>query len=212
MKCIRLLFFSAVILWAHPAGADNFSYTYLEVGSGKIWLKDDRIVSGDASGDVSGDAYDAFYLFFLSGAGQLDNGIVIGGDALLSGNKGADTWVATWEYTLTGSYPVNMTKKIDIIPQLGFASTRMVVCIDGKCDIDNDIGLTYGIGLRAWVVPEKLEISADWNDSTSDLSDSAFRLGGALWWRKNHSVRLTAMLTDDQGAAGISYRYTAFWK
>ncbi len=208
MKPIRLLFFAAVILWAHPAGADHFSYTYLEVGSGKIWLKDDMIVSSGVSEDV----YDAFYRFLLSGAGQLDNGIVIGGDALLFGNKGADTWVATWEYTLTGSYPVNMTQRIDIIPQLGFVSTRMFVCIDGNCDIDNDIGLTYGIGLRAWAVPGWLEISADWKDSSSDLSDSVFRFGGALWWRKNHSVRLNAEMADKQGSAGISYRYTAFWK
>lgn len=208
MKRIRLLLFAAVILWAYPADADNFSYTYLEVGSGRIWLKDDMVVSSGVSEDV----YDAFYRFLLSGAGQLDNGIVIGGDALLSGNKGADTWVATWEYTLTGSYPVNMTKRIDIIPQLGFVSTRGFICIDGNCDIDNDIGLTYGIGLRAWAVPGKLEISAGWNDSTNDLSDSVVHFGGALWWRKNHSVRFNAEMADKQGLASLSYRYTAFWK
>lgn len=195
--------FVLAILCACPADAGDFSYTYLEVALGKTCL-DEKIT-------VSEDGYDGLFLFAISGASRFDNGIVIGVDALIAGNKGDDTWVARYEYVLTGSYPIRMTNRVDLIPKLGLVTTRMLVSAEESTTLDSETRLSYGIGLRAWAIPENLEISCNWNDSSNDLSKPAFRLTGSIWWRENHSIGLATTIESEQASAGVFYRYSAFW-
>lgn len=182
------------------ASASSFSYTYLQGELGVLRPDDDLVIAGEV--------YEELGLTSFSGAYQFDEGLVLGGSSAVVSNNGPDTEVTISQVILGGSIPMAVNERVDVVPEIGFISAETEVCINELCTSDDDSGLAYGVGVRAWADPDKIEVFLGWNDSTLDESESSVSLGGAVWWQDVHSARLRIAVQDTQTTTAVGYRYT----
>jgi hypothetical protein len=104
-------------------------------------------------------------------------------------------------------YPIEIVHRIDIIPGLSLHRAGIKFEVNDKSKSDHDIGLSYGIGLRAWLMKDVIECSISLNDSTTDYVDTSVNLSSALWFHDNHSIRFNYIIQDERKDKRFAYRY-----
>lgn len=166
------------------------------------------VLSTDDTIDFAGDLYDDYVTFNLAGSYQVSDNIAFG--IGLSGlyNDGARTEITGSSFLLNALFPFAVSNMIDIVPTLGLVTAEVEFCLDNLCLTDDDNGVAYGIGLRAWAIPDLLEISGGIQDTTIDEEDSVVSLGAAMWWLETHSVRILYSNGNDSNTVELGYRYT----
>lgn len=197
---LRSLAIIAGMMIFSQATASTFSYTYLQGEFGVLRLDEDLVVDGEV--------YEEFGVGAFSGAYQFDGGLVLGGSNTVATNNGPDTEVTISQFIIGGAIPVAISEQVDVVPEIGFIAAETEICRNDLCEKDDDNGVAYGVGLRAWAEPNKVEVSLGWHDSTLDDSESAISLGGAIWWLDAHSARLGISVQDTQTTTTVGYRYT----
>lgn len=182
------------------ASASNFSYTYLEATAGLRSLDDDLVFQGEV--------YEEFDVGSLTGSYQVNDHFALLASGSVSFNDGPDTEITTTRVVVGGSLPVPVGYYADLVPQFGFVSEETESCLGNDCATEDDDGISYGLNVRAWAVPDRLELLLGWSDSTLDDSDFAVSVGAALRWGELHGVRLTSSTDADGNTTTIGYRYT----
>lgn len=183
-----------------PAPASSFSYTYLEGTAGLLSLSDDLVFQGET--------YEEFDVGSLTGSYQVNDHFALLASGSVIFNDGPDTEITTTRVFVGGALPVPVGYYADLVPHLGFVSEETESCLGSGCAAEDDDGISYGLNVRAWAVPDRLEVSLGWSDSTLDDSELAVNIGAALLWGDLHGVRLTSSRDADGSTMTIGYRYT----
>lgn len=188
------------MLCAMPAVADNgsgvgshsnFSYTQLGIDIGKATPDQDIVFYGER--------YEEFGAASLSGSYQLDNNLAVEIGAAAIANNGPRTEITNSSLAVNLLVPIPVGSRLDIVPHFGFGKFKSEFCIDNDCRSQDDSAALYGIGLRAWVLPNAFELNGGVSDSTLEDSETSVAIGAALWASKNHRFAL-----DYEGSSSIS--------
>ena len=182
------------------AAASSLDYSHISIDLGRLSL-DDRIVIVD-------EEYSELGAGSISAAYQFRGGVFIGGRVGAATNSGSNSELTFRTADLEVGLPIPLGGRADLIPLAGFTATEVEVCYNESCIEDDDSGLLYGVGLRAWVARDLLEINAQFHDTTIDDSESVLSAGGALWWAHRHSLRLNGAFADSTTLLTLGYRYT----
>lgn len=196
----KILLFALTASLAAPAFASNFPYSNIDVAIGKMRLDEDFVFAGEV--------YEEFGTFSLSGAYQFNSNFALGLGTSAFANEGPATEIVGVAVALTAMFPFAVGDQLDIVPSVGLQSSELERCRHNWCYSDSDSGLSYGLGLRAWIVPNELEITAGITDSTLEDSEPLVSVGGALWWLNQHSFRLNYSSDKDTSQVSLGYRYS----
>lgn len=179
--------------------ASNFSYSTLGFKLGKL-TPDEEIV-------FLGERYEDFGIASISGSVQVASNFAIGGAISSTANDGPRTEINLSSVSGSLLFPIPLGPAADVIPQIGYLSTEAELCADSVCISEDDSAVSYGVGLRLWAVPEKLELSAAFGDNNGDNSESTVSLGIAGWSSENHRFALDFNTSDSADAVLIGYNY-----
>ncbi|OEY65047.1 outer membrane beta-barrel protein [Marinobacter sp. X15-166B] len=180
-------------------GASNFSYSTLGFEIGKAKLDDPLIFAGEK--------YEEFGALSISGGVQvLDNLVLVAGVSGIA-NDGPRTEISQTAVSFGVAVPIPLGDRVDLVPALGFARGELENCIDGVCVTEDDSFATYGVGVRAWIVPRAFEVSAGVTDSNESDSDAVVALGAHGWINDHHRLSLEYQDTEELSSVTVGYRY-----
>jgi len=185
---------------ASPVMASNFSYTNIGIGIGKLTPKDNIVFLGEV--------YEEFAAVDLYGGYQFHDNVAVRFSSEGFGNSGPNTEISVSYGQLGFVFPYAVSEWLDVVPSLGLLRANVELCAGGLCVKDDDSGMAYGLALRAWAMPDVLELGASWEDSTLDDSEARFTLNGAFWFAEKHSVRLDLARSSEDQRVLLGYRYT----
>lgn len=184
-----------------PALASNFSYSHLGVDFGQATPDEDLILAGET--------YDSFGFFSVGGGYQFTDNVALSLSSSAYAAKEGDT---DFTYTFVELYlhfPIAVSKDIDITPFVGLRRDEAEACVGAICFTDDESGGGYGLAVRAWVVPDKLELNASYTDSNQDGFDSEIEIGMSAYINKNNSIQVNYMTEDSISRFAVGYRY--YW-
>lgn len=196
------------MLSATPALADNgsgfgshsnFSYTLISIDVGKATPDQDIVFYGER--------YEEFGAASLSGAYQLDNNLAVSVGASAIANSGSRTEITNSSVAVKLLVPIPVGSRLDIVPNFGFGKFKSEFCIDNNCMSQDDSAALYGIGLRAWVLPNAFELNGGVSDSTLENSETTVAIGAALWANENHRFALDYEGSSSLSVVTIGYSY-----
>lgn len=209
MKSLIVSFFAVFVsLIAVPALASNgsgfgsesnFSYSRLGVELGKATLDEDL--------DFFGERYEDFGVGVLTGSYQVDDNLAIGVGITALTNDGPRTEITNSSLTIALQVPVPIGERVDIVPQFGFGRFETELCYDNICATDDDSAALFGLAIRAWAVPDVLELSAGVFDSTLEESEASVALGLGLWAAEHHRFGLNYEDSDSLSVVTVGYSY-----
>lgn len=165
-----------------PALASNFSYTNIDVSLGVLRL--------DESLQVEDEIYEELGTFALSGSAQINSNFALSLGVSVLSNEGPHTEVSGSAVTLGMAFPFAASEFLDVVPALGLLSVESKFCGYSVCHQEDESGIAYGVGLRLWAMPDTIEVMAGIIDSTLADSTATVSIGAALWWQRQHSLRL----------------------
>lgn len=204
---VRLLVFFASVV-AMPALANsssglgsesNFSYSQIGVNLGQAMPEEDIVFFGDR--------YEEFGVASLAGSVQVNSNVALGVGLSAVANEESRTEINNASLVITAQFPIPVGEQVDIVPQVGFGRFETELCLDGFCQSDDDSAAVYSLGLRAWAVPDVLELNAGYFDSNQDNAESSIALGAALWAAEHHRFGLTYEDADSLTAVTVGYSY-----
>src|SRR5690606_1248140 len=146
-----------------PVSASNFSYSVLEVALGKATLDDEVVVVDEV--------YEDFGFFGFGGGYQFAENFALSLSAAGFANEGDDTEWTTSTVSILANFPIPVAPQVDIIPTVGYVSGESEICLGNTCIKEDDSGLGYGIGIRAWAVPGQFEVNAAYANSAMEDSE-----------------------------------------
>lgn len=196
----KIVFAGCLVGASMPALASNFSYTVFEVALGRASL-DEKVILVD-------EVYEDFGVFSIGGGYQAADNFALSIAASGIANEGDNTEWTNTSISLSGAFPIPVGEQVDIVPQVGYVSVEAEMCAYGFCVKEDESGLLYGLGVRAWAIPGQFEVNASYSNSTIEDSERAIGIGAALWFQDHHSVRLNYADEGDISAFTIGYRYS----
>lgn len=178
----------------------NFSYSNAGFQIGKA-TPDEEIVFGN-------EVYEDFGLFSFAGSYQVANNMAIGAGIGAIANEGARTELSTSSYSILATFPVPLGARVDLVPAIGLTGYEDEACVDGSCVQFDDNGIAYGMGLRAWAVPGKLELNLAYEDTNMEDIESTVTAGIAGWLAQHHRIGLNYTSSEFVSSVALGYNYT----
>lgn len=177
----------------------NFYYNTIGIDLGRVTL-DDKLVIED-------EVYDGFGSATLEGGVQLADNLALYALGDYFTNDGSRT-EATYTALEAGiKFPIPIGDRFDIIPSLGYQNAEIEVCIDGTCASEDESILVYGAGARFWVIPDQMEFSIGYKDSSDSDYDHEISVGIFGWIEKHHRLGIEYMTEKELSRATLGYRY-----
>lgn len=183
-----------------PAYAANFSYTHAGVGLGLETLEEDLIFGSEV--------YEDFGIFRINGSYQLADNFAISAELASRANEGSRTEISETSASLSLHFPIAVSDQLDLVPNVGQLSTELELCDSGTCASEDTTAASYGVNLRTWVVPGRLEVTASYQDATAENFQSRVGMGAAAWFGNHHSVLLDLDNSELDSRFVVGYRYT----
>lgn len=177
----------------------NFSYSTLGFQLGRATPDEDIVFLNER--------YEDFGAASLFGSFQAADNIAFGISLSAIANEGDRTELSQTAASVQMLVPLGIGNQVDIVPRFGFGRFEAEACVDGLCATEDDSAAVYGVSFRAWVVPSLLELTAGFNDTTLDDSESALSLGAALWARDHHRFGLDYEGSDSITVVTLGYSY-----
>lgn len=203
MKLVALL--ATGLLLSIPAQASNLGYTMLGIDLTRTEFDEDIDVGAVSFSNTGGAKLYGSYQFnenffvMLSGQGEK--------------NKDGGFEISSSLRQIGGGFAVPVGSLTDIVASLTLVSVEDKKCQYifnyRSCDKVDDDGYGTSIGIRHLAM-NTLEFNAAFSKiKLHDFDDrNTVTIGGALWFAKHHSFRLTLGDTDDARTAALGYRYT----
>lgn len=207
MKIFRICAGLVAGLLAFGVHASNLGYTMIGVDLTSTHY-DEPINLGYGTTDSTAGL--GFY-----GSYQLNDNFFL---SLAAQAEGASTAYDEVEYTQSASalgagFALPVGSQTDVVLSLALLSVELELCYDYgyyvTCGTADDDGYSFGAGIRHLLLPN-IEINAQFTKVELDKwgDDEVLTVGGALWFAKHHSIRLTLGDTDGAKTSALGYRYT----
>lgn len=180
-------------------GKSNFSYSTLGIQLGKVTPEEELVFFGEV--------YEEFGAAAISGSVQLADNFAIGAGSSAFSNEGNRTEISSSSINVSLFFPVPLGERVDLVPQVGYVSSEIELCVDGLCSSDDDSAMSYGLATRIWAVPGTLELNLGVLDTNADNSEATTSLGAALWANENHRFALDYATADSVDTVLLGYRY-----
>lgn len=205
MKIMKLAALLATGLLSISAHASNLGYTMLGIDLTSTHY-DEATNLGFVSFDSTAGAsiYGSYQFndnFFVMLAGQGES------------NEDSGFEISSSVGYFGGGFALPLGSKTDAVAKLALVSAEAKVCYNygtySLCNKTEDDGYGMAIGVRH-MATQNLEFNATFTHvELNDLGDSdTISLGGAFWFAKHHSIRLTFGDNDDATTSALGYRYT----
>lgn len=189
---LRSVLLTVLLAFSVSAGAQDFDYTYFDVGYTRINLD-------DGSFDVDGDGFGAsgsfevgeqFFLFASYGLGSFDE-------------AGASVDLDTWNAGLGWHTP--LADRLDFVADLSYEYVKLSASGFGSVDDD---GFGLGAGLR-YMASDAVEINGGINyvDMGDGGDDTSFHLGALYALTDKIDLGLGGEWGDDSSAYTLSGRF-----
>ncbi len=188
------------LLFPALAGATNFSYSYLDFSLAHTDL-DEKL-------EVDEERFEELGELRLDGSAQVGDNFALGLERSFATNSRRDERIIESRWGFNAAFPFAVSDALDLVPRFGYEFVQQERCVDRVCEKSSDSAMIYGLDLRTWVVPERFEAFAGWQDSTVEDSETVASVGAALWWLEGN--RLSVEVAEDgiDRTFRLGYRYT----
>lgn len=190
---------AALLFTTPPAWSSSFSYSLVNARAGQVVL-DDRIRLG-------GDRYEDFNQLAVEGSYQVLEFMAVGLEKFSVFDDQANSEISRDSLEGYLTLPLPVVKGLDLLPRLGYRKTEVKQCAGGSCARDDNEGLTYSGGIRFWLEPDKLELTASYLDADLKGFDSESSLGLGVWVSERNSVGLDYTDQADRSTFEIFWQY-----
>ncbi len=205
MKIIKIIAGITAVLLSASAHASNLGYTMLGFDLTSTHYDDDINLGVVTFSSTSGAG--------LYGSYQFNDNFF-----LMLGSKGESNEEDGFEITsssgyLGGGFALPAGNRTDLVMRLALVSGEAEICYNygsfSFCDSVDDDGYGVGFGVRH-LATQNIEVNAEFVHVNMDEFDDTdtLTIGGAVWFAKHHSIRLSLGDSDETKTSSLGYRYT----